>query len=126
MKTGERIRLFREKKGLSQTELAKAAGYDSRSSISKIESGESDPSQKMLIRLAAALEVNASDLLSDTPVFEEDISSLVPKTLEARIVSFGMDNLPKEEREKILSIPQTMYRNNPDLFKEDRSHDNDA
>ena len=45
-----------------------------------------------------------------------------PQTLEARIVSFGMDSLPKEEREKILSILQTMYNNNPGLFKEDR-HD---
>ena len=48
----------------------------------------------------------------------------VKKAPEA--ISFGMDSLPKEEREKILSILQTMYRNNPDLFKEDRSHDNDA
>ena len=41
----------------------------------------------------------------------------VPRTLEARIVSFGMDQLPQAEREKILSILQTMYNNNPDIFK---------
>ena len=34
-----------------------------------------------------------------------------------------MDSLPKEEREKILSILQTMYNNNPDLFKEESAND---
>ena len=53
----------------------------------------------------------------------ETNNGLAPKTLEARIVSFGMDSLPKEEREKILSILQTMYNNNPDLFKEESTND---
>ena len=45
----------------------------------------------------------------------------VPKTPEARIVSFGMDNLPKEERERILFLLQAMYVNNPSLFKKEAS-----
>ena len=68
MKTGEKIRLLRERRGLSQEELAKAAGYISRSSISKIESGDSDPSQKMLKRIAIALDVPAAELISDSDV----------------------------------------------------------
>ena len=120
MTIGEKIKLFREEKGLSQAELAHAAGYDSRSSIAKIEKGVSEPSQKALKRIADALEVRTYELLGDGEPASSN--SPAPKTLEARIVSFGMDSLPKEEREKILSILQTMYNNNPTLFKEEH-HD---
>ena len=133
MTLGEKVKMFRKRKGLSQDELAKAAGYDSRSSIAKIEKGVSDPSQKALSRIADALEVRASDLISDDNIQDMPEQSqhggsgtsilLAPKTLEARIVSFGMDSLPKDEREKILSILQTMYNNNPDLFKEESTND---
>lgn len=65
MKPGEKIKLIREQKGFSQAELARAVGYDSRSSISKIERGDSDPSQRMLMRIASVLHVSPSELISD-------------------------------------------------------------
>lgn len=117
MKTGEKIRLLRERKGWSQEELAKAVGYVSRSSISKIESGDSDPSQKMLKRIAAALDIQASDLISDEDVQPEETKTYTPRTIQAQIVSFGMDHLPEADREIILTILQKMYQNNPDIFK---------
>ena len=40
MRAGEKIKYYREQKNMSQAELAKAAGYTSRSSISKIEKEE--------------------------------------------------------------------------------------
>ena len=127
MTTGERIRLLREKKGISQSDLSIAVGYKTRSSITKIEKGESDPPQNMLIKIANALEVTPAALLGDSSAAEYERLDArrpsAPRTLEARIVSYGMDSLPKEEREKILSILQTMYNNNPGLFKEDRQDD---
>ena len=35
----------------------------------------------------------------------------MPKTVEARIVSYGMDKLPQQDREKILGVVRAMYTN---------------
>ena len=47
-----------------------------------------------------------------------------PKTPEARIVSFGMDNLPKETREMILGMVRGMFTNKPEArYFEDKKGD---
>lgn len=62
MELAERVRARREELGLSQTELAQKMGYNSRSSINKIENGRAI-SQKLIVRLAEALEVSPSYLM---------------------------------------------------------------
>ena len=52
MSLGSRVKEARERKGLSQTELAELMGYKSRSSINKIESGERAIPRSSLIQLA--------------------------------------------------------------------------
>ena len=59
---GEIIAKAREEKGYSQRELAKLAGINS-SGLSKIESGERDPSAKMLRKISKYLDVNYSELM---------------------------------------------------------------
>ena len=39
-----------------------------------------------------------------------------PQTLEARIVSGGMDKLPQEQREQILNVVRAMFIQHPELF----------
>lgn len=79
--------------------------------------------------IAKTYHVSADYLIRDEiedPSFGLVDTSLppdAPKTLEARIVSFGMDNLPESERQKILALLQVMYNNNPDLFKRSVSND---
>lgn len=51
---GRRVRSLREKKRLSQTELASRAGTG-QASIARIESGRSVPKLDLLARIAAAL-----------------------------------------------------------------------
>lgn len=65
MKSAEIIKMLREAKGMSQSELAAKVGYKTRSSITKIESGVSDPSQSALYRIAKALDVKPSTLIPD-------------------------------------------------------------
>ncbi len=60
----ERIKEFRTQKGISQTKLAKSIGYNDRSSISRLESGELDLPLSKLEDLSKALEVSISTLLS--------------------------------------------------------------
>ncbi len=66
MTMGERIRAAREKKQLSQTELATFLGYKSRSSINKIEMGGRDIPRSVIVKLAEALNVSPSYLMGWT------------------------------------------------------------
>ena len=58
----DRVRTLREELGLSQEELARKMGYQSRTSINKIEKGR-PVSQKIIVRLAEALDTTPSVLM---------------------------------------------------------------
>ena len=60
---GSRIRSLRQSQNLSQDDLARMAGYTSRSSINKIEKGLVDLPQSKISLIAAALNVSPSYLL---------------------------------------------------------------
>lgn len=57
-----KIKEAREKKGLTQAEVAKKAGLDSNS-YAKIERGESRPFAVTLVRIIKALGVKSTDIL---------------------------------------------------------------
>ena len=57
------LRYIREKKGLTQQELAKRAGV-TQDSVSRIETGERDPRRSTLEKLALALEVEDPSMLA--------------------------------------------------------------
>ena len=61
-KFGPVLRAMRMNKGWSQEELA-ARLEVSRSHIGRLETGEKQPSLKMLFRLADAMEIPASDII---------------------------------------------------------------
>lgn len=63
MTFGEIIYNLRTQKQMSQSELAHAIGYKSRSSVAKIESGERGAPYSMVVALAEALETSPSVLL---------------------------------------------------------------
>lgn len=60
--TGEAIRAFREKLGMTQLELSEVVGR-SRAQIANIESGRSDLPISMLARFAKALGCSMKDLV---------------------------------------------------------------
>ena len=60
---GDRIKAQREALGISQDELARKLGYQSRSSINKIESGERDLPQSKIKAIADALCVSPSFIM---------------------------------------------------------------
>lgn len=60
---GIRIMKRRTELNMSQDELAKKVGYKDRASISRIENGERDPRQKMLIKIAEALRCTPAYLM---------------------------------------------------------------
>lgn len=59
---GQRIIALREKKGWSQSDLARACGKD-RQAIEKIENGKVNPTLFSLVEIADALQVSLSHLV---------------------------------------------------------------
>lgn len=106
------VKELRKKKGVQQKELAIDIGV-SQPTVSDWESGKKDPSGDRLKALAAYFDVDELVILgkgySEPPRF--------PVTDEARIVSGGMDKLPKEQREQILNVIRAMFANRPDIFE---------
>lgn len=60
MNIGDRVRLLREQKGMTQEELATQLGYKSKSSVTHIERGRDIP-RSMVVKLA--------DILNTTPAY---------------------------------------------------------
>lgn len=94
MKTGDLIRKYRKAKGMTQKELAKAAGYSTHTTIVKIEQNDIDLPSSKLATLAKILDVLPSDLIGDenTPEQlserEEEVISLFRGMSEERQDAF--------------------------------------
>jgi len=121
MTVGEKVKMLREAQNMTQEELAKAVGYKTRSSITKIETGEADPTQKKLMKLAAALGVSPAELLGDS-----ESEGDPPKTREARIISHGVDGMPPEERAKAVNLFKMMFEKYADKFEEGEDDDDEG
>ena len=63
MTLGERVKMLRQKVGLTQEELAKEIGYSTKTSISKIENDILDINQSTTIALARALKTTPSVIM---------------------------------------------------------------
>lgn len=61
-KLGENLRKWRQKKDMSQVDLATALGVD-RAYISNIENGRMNPTLSTLEKIAGALGISTSELL---------------------------------------------------------------
>ena len=130
----------------TDVQLAKKIGV-SKQTVSAWKSGERSPRKPTIIAVADKCNVSLEWLMGfdvprekqepqpDTTLTDQDIDAIAqrvasyqapaatPKTVEARIVSFGIDQLPKEERERLLNMFRAMYANHPELFKKEGKND---
>ena len=83
---GKNIRKLREKRGMSQEELAIKVGYASKATIAKIESGVNDPPRSKVELIADALYTTPAVLMGwvDEEVREQDevLANIVLKLRE--------------------------------------------
>ena len=91
--------------------------------ITKIESGKVDISQKKIIAFANVLNTTPAYLMGWADKLEENIGASA-QTSESRIISAGIDKMPKERREQALKILQVAFAEYADFFKE--GHNDDA
>ena len=96
------IRMFRQKSGLSQRQLALRMQVP-RTYVSKIENEKAMPTLSSLQRLATALEVSVGDLLRGCHrTMEDDIADLMRDQFIAELMPF-MDKLDAMQRSTLLS-----------------------
>lgn len=77
----DRIRVLREQKGFTQTELAKRLGI-TRSSVNAWEQGISVPSTQYIVELAQIFKVSTDYLLCVDHSATVSIAGLTPKDIE--------------------------------------------
>ena len=98
---GQRIKAAREKKHMTQEELAAAVDY-SVDHMSVIERGVKTPKLDKLVDIANVLGVGTDDLLQD------DLDAATK--LQASIVSESISQLPPEDQRKVLKVLETLIR----------------
>lgn len=113
MSLGQNIRLYREKLGLSQEELAKKLGYKDRSTIAKIENNVNDITQSKIVAIAKVLQTTPAALMG-----WEDGSGILPSNVipmpEMRkiplvgTIACGEPILAEENIEDYVNIPKDM------------------
>ena len=96
----------RKQLGLTQEELAVRVGT-TKQMVSKYELGQRVPKVSMANAFAEALGTTLDELLGVENVQPPDDDK--PKTVEAKILSKGIDRLPKEQREQALAMFRIMF-----------------
>jgi transcriptional regulator with XRE-family HTH domain len=76
---GLAVRIFRDRQGWSQAQLAQASSVD-RGYISRIESGGVDPGLEMQRRIADALGINLSELITQAEEEERRLRRQVERS----------------------------------------------
>jgi transcriptional regulator with XRE-family HTH domain len=107
---GSKITEIRKLKGMSLSKLAEKAGI-SKGYLSNIETGiKENPSTEMLEKIAAALDVEVSDLFDKTPV--EDKLDILEDDM--KILFSKAQKLSKEDRLKVLKMMEIFEQENND------------
>jgi len=106
---GEVMRSIREKNKWTLEDMAKVLGT-TKQALSKYERGERTPKITVAAKFADILGVPLETLIGyeyheDEPPDDPD----KPKTIEAKILSKGIDKLPKEQREQALAMFKLMF-----------------
>jgi transcriptional regulator with XRE-family HTH domain len=64
IKLGERIKVIRTKKNMTQNELAIKCDFE-KASMSRIESGRSNPTIQTLYKICCSLDIHITELFKD-------------------------------------------------------------
>lgn len=104
----ERIKYLREKQGMSQQDLALKVGYRDKSAISKVERGDREINQSMIVKYAEALGVSPTYLMFgensdfDSVQYEETVSH----TIRIPVLGYVAAGIPIEAIEEILDYEE--------------------
>lgn len=97
---GQKLRKLREKKGLTQQQLAEKLSYVTNSYISDVENGRFVPSRKKLKKIAKALRIPFKKL--DNLLLESKLEHMGIKQPELISLFRDIPNLPKKDKKAII------------------------
>lgn len=111
MSLGQNIRMYRERLGLSQEDLAKRLGYKDRSTIAKIESNVNDITQSKIIAIADALDTTPAALMGWEVPATNLPNNLIPMPDMRKIpligtIACGEPILAEEHIDDYINIPR--------------------
>ena len=95
MEIGDRVKILRKEKGMTQEELAQKLGYKSKSSVAHIENGRDIP-RPMVIQMADALDTTPAYLMG-----WEDNAKNAPIISDRSAVINRINSLTDEQFEKL-------------------------
>lgn len=113
MSLGQNIRIYREKLGLTQEELAKKLGYKDRSTIAKIESDVNDITQSKIVAIAEVLETTPAALMGWADSSDAIPANIIPLPETRKIplvgaIACGKPILADENIEDYINIPKDL------------------
>jgi transcriptional regulator with XRE-family HTH domain len=66
LRFGEKLRVLRQRYGMTQRDLADALGYASQGYITEIEAGHKQPTAEFVLKTADLFQVTTDQLMRDT------------------------------------------------------------
>ena len=117
----ETIKTLRKTHFLNQTAFANLIGV-TQGTVSQWENGLTRPNADQLKSISEKFNISIDSLLRGEKRQEQDGK---PKTEEARIISGGIDKLPKAQREQALAVMRAMFAAHAEYFEE-KGTDNDT
>jgi len=109
MKLGDRIKILRDKGGLTQGQLAQSSSV-SQGYLSQLENGDvKNPSAAVLLRVAQAMKVDPDDLFEaagyPTVRTLREVYERYESTIDGELLHY-LAELPREKQRKLLSLLQ--------------------
>lgn len=116
MSLGQNIRIYREKLGMTQEDLAKKLGYKDRSTIAKIESDVNDITQSKIVAIAEALDTTPATLMGwdQQPAMTNYPPNIIPLPAMKKVplvgtIACGAPILADEHIEDYVDIPKHIH-----------------
>ena len=103
----QRIKRLRKATGMSQAQLADACGWKSQSRVGNYEAGTREPTLADIAAMAAALGVDQSELLLNSPAVPE-VSAPARSTadLVRQMLAKSGKSIPEEARQRLLAAAE--------------------
>lgn len=114
------IRDYRKRKGLTLKQLGKIIGV-AESTLSKYENGVNEPDLGTLALIADTLSASVDELLGRAETKQEKKESV--STIEAKLISAGVDKMPEADREKALNMMKLMFAEYSNYFEKGNNDD---
>lgn len=117
--TGADIKVFRERKGLTQSEFADLLGVDYRT-IQNYESGKSIPNskQKLIKFIIEDYENNVQSTARGSTSNSSELE-FSPQKSDSRSIRVVLDNTLLNDRERMAQFVRFLLRNHDDLIKDE-------